>query len=53
MEGYGHGPLDFHASIKLQVSVTKVFEDWFYKEEEVLTCRRRLVRGPNFEKMGV
>jgi hypothetical protein len=34
--------------------VTKVFDDQFKKENEVLTWRRRrLVREPRFEKMRV
>ena len=37
----------------LHVPVTEVFEDWFCEEEEALTCRRSLVRGPGIEKMGV
>ena len=38
----------------LQMLVTKVFDDQFKKENEVLTWRRRrLVREPRFEKMRV
>ena len=39
--------------LRLQVPVTKGFEDKFEEEEEDLIWRRRLVSGPRFEKMGV